>query len=180
VIGFREAVRKHQMLILLRTPWDPQDDPSKTGQLRHPADISKPLREAAKEKANKYQHTYADNHSIPFLPAIFSTSGRKSVIVIFGLWLKRGASITSAWLSKDAKCRSMGEYVELCSRGWSCAQDRQKNLPRRGLKRSQEICLCHLCLATEDRQTCGVSVFISCVIYAVWLCCVVCIWHELL
>ena len=50
--------------------------PSKTGQLRHPADINKPLREAAKEKANKYQHTYANNHSISFLPAIFSTSGR--------------------------------------------------------------------------------------------------------
>ena len=45
-------------------------------QLRHPADINKPLREAAKEKANKYQHTYANNHSISFLPAIFSTSGR--------------------------------------------------------------------------------------------------------
>ena len=54
----------------------PQDDESKTGQLRHPADINKPLREAAKEKANKYQHTYANNHSISFLPAIFSTSGR--------------------------------------------------------------------------------------------------------
>jgi len=32
--------------------------------------------EAAKEKANKYQHTYANNHSISFLSAIFSTSGR--------------------------------------------------------------------------------------------------------
>jgi len=37
----------------------PQDDPSKAGQLRHPADINKPLREAAKEKTNKYQHTFA-------------------------------------------------------------------------------------------------------------------------
>jgi len=40
-------------------------------------DINKPLREAAKEKDNKYQHTYAKNHSISFLPATFiSTSGR--------------------------------------------------------------------------------------------------------
>ena len=54
----------------------PQDGPSKTGQCRHPADMNKPLREAAKEKVNKYQHTYANNHSISFLPAIFSTSGR--------------------------------------------------------------------------------------------------------
>ena len=54
------------------------DDPSKTGQprLRHPADINKPLRVAAKEKVNKYQHTYANNHSISFLPAIFSITGR--------------------------------------------------------------------------------------------------------
>jgi len=35
----------------------PQDGPSKTGQCRHPADMNKPLREAAKEKVNKYQHT---------------------------------------------------------------------------------------------------------------------------
>jgi hypothetical protein len=56
--------------------WGAVGDPSKTGQLRHPADINKPLREAAKEKANKYQHTYANNHNISFLPAIFSTSGR--------------------------------------------------------------------------------------------------------
>jgi len=54
----------------------PQDDPSKTSQLRHPADIYKPLREAARDKVNKYQHTYTNNHSISFLPAIFSTSGR--------------------------------------------------------------------------------------------------------
>jgi hypothetical protein len=48
-----------------------------TGQLRHPADINKQLREAAKEKVKKYQHTYANNnHRISFLPAIFSTSGR--------------------------------------------------------------------------------------------------------
>jgi len=31
---------------------------------------------AKQEKVNKYQHTYANNHSISFLPAIFSTSGR--------------------------------------------------------------------------------------------------------
>jgi len=47
-----------------------------TPMLRHPADIDKPLREAAKEKAKKYQHTYANNHNISFLPAIFNTSGR--------------------------------------------------------------------------------------------------------
>jgi len=37
--------------------WGAAVDPSKTGQLRHPADINKPLREAAKENVNKYQHT---------------------------------------------------------------------------------------------------------------------------
>ena len=56
-----------------RRPWGaPQDDPSKTGQLRHPADLNKPLREAAKEKANKYLNSavlvrYLRNRSVSLL-----------------------------------------------------------------------------------------------------------------
>jgi hypothetical protein len=32
-------------------------NPSKTGQLRHPADMNKPLRAVAQDKVNTYQHT---------------------------------------------------------------------------------------------------------------------------
>lgn len=48
----------------------------RTGKLRHLANFNKPLREAAQESVNKYQHTYGNDHNIPFMPAIFSTSGR--------------------------------------------------------------------------------------------------------
>jgi hypothetical protein len=43
-------------------------------QARHPADINTPLREAGQEKVTGYQDTYANDHNISFMPAIFSTS----------------------------------------------------------------------------------------------------------
>ena len=45
-------------------------------KLRHPADINKPLQEAAKEKIAKYHSDYANDRRISFMPAAFSTSGR--------------------------------------------------------------------------------------------------------
>ena len=45
-------------------------------KLRHPADINKPLRDAAREKVAKYQSDYANDQRITFMPAAFTTSGR--------------------------------------------------------------------------------------------------------
>ena len=45
-------------------------------KLRHPADINKPLQEAAREKVAKYRSDYANDHRITFMPGAFSTSGR--------------------------------------------------------------------------------------------------------
>jgi len=36
------------------------------------------MRVAAQRKTNAYKQTYADNQNIPFLPAIMSTSNRKT------------------------------------------------------------------------------------------------------
>ena len=44
-----------------------------------PADINKPLREAAEEKVAQYQGAYANDHTISFTPGISSTSGRIDV-----------------------------------------------------------------------------------------------------
>ena len=52
------------------------DDPHKMHRLKHPANINKPIQEAAKEKVAKYQSDYANDHRISFMPAAFSTSGR--------------------------------------------------------------------------------------------------------
>ena len=46
------------------------------GKLRSPADINKPLRDAAREKVAKYQSDYANDQRITFMPAAFTTSGR--------------------------------------------------------------------------------------------------------
>ena len=46
------------------------------GKLRSPADLDKPLRDAAREKVAKYQSDYANDQRITFMPAAFSTSGR--------------------------------------------------------------------------------------------------------
>jgi len=62
--------------------WEKADDPSKNGKLRHPADINKPMREEAQLKVTEVQDTYANDHNIVFVPAIFSTSGRIDVEVL--------------------------------------------------------------------------------------------------
>ena len=56
--------------------WGATDEPSKNGQLCYPDDIDRPLREAAQKKVLKYQNAYANDHSITFMPAIASTTGR--------------------------------------------------------------------------------------------------------
>ena len=48
------------------------------GSLSHPQDFDGPMRVAAQRKTNAYKQTYADNQNIPFLPAIMSTSNRKT------------------------------------------------------------------------------------------------------
>ena len=45
-------------------------------KLCHPANINKPLQEAAREKTAKYHSDYANDHRISFMPDVFSTSGR--------------------------------------------------------------------------------------------------------
>ena len=50
--------------------------PHLNGTLSHPDSPDTPLNEAAKRKVNKYRNSYANNHSISFLPAITSTSAR--------------------------------------------------------------------------------------------------------
>ena len=49
-------------LTLMHERWGDTDDPHKMHKLRHPADINKPLQEAAKEKVAKYQSDYANDH----------------------------------------------------------------------------------------------------------------------
>ena len=63
-------------LTLTHERWGDTDDPHKKGQLRSPADLDRPLRDAAREKVVKYQSDYANDQRISFLPAAFSTSGR--------------------------------------------------------------------------------------------------------
>ena len=61
---------------LKQVSWGDTDDPHKMHQLRHPADINKPLREAAREKVAKYQSDYANDQRISFmllLPALSPT-----------------------------------------------------------------------------------------------------------
>ena len=58
-------------------------------KLRHPADINKPLQEAAKEKVAKYQSDYANDQRITFMPAAFTTSGSIDTEFLRG---KRGMS----------------------------------------------------------------------------------------
>ena len=48
----------------------------KMSKLRRPANIDKPLQEAAREKNAKYLSDYANNCYVSFLPAAFSTPGR--------------------------------------------------------------------------------------------------------
>ena len=50
--------------------------PRSNGTLSHPTTPDATLNEAANRKLNKYRNTYANNHSISFLPAITSTSAR--------------------------------------------------------------------------------------------------------
>ena len=50
--------------------------PHLNGTLSHPDTPDAPLNEAAKRKVHKYRNSYANNHSISFLPAITSTSAR--------------------------------------------------------------------------------------------------------
>ena len=63
-------------LTITHERWGDTDDPHKMHKLRYPADINKPLRDAAREKVAKYQSDYANDQRISFLPAAFSTSGR--------------------------------------------------------------------------------------------------------
>ena len=63
-------------LTITHERWGETDDPSKMSKLRHPANINKPLQEAARGKTAKYQSDYANDHRISFMPAVFSTSGR--------------------------------------------------------------------------------------------------------
>ena len=63
-------------LTLTHERWGDTDDPSKLSKLRHPANINKPLQEAASQKPTKYQSDYANDRRISFLPAVSSTSGR--------------------------------------------------------------------------------------------------------
>ena len=53
-----------------------QANPHLNGTLSHPGALDAPLLLAAKRKIDKYQATYANHHSISFLPAITSTSAR--------------------------------------------------------------------------------------------------------
>ena len=63
-------------LTITHERWGDTDDPYKMHKLRHPADINKPLRDAAREKVAKYQSDYANDQRITFMPAAFTTSGR--------------------------------------------------------------------------------------------------------
>ena len=50
------------------------------GCLSHPQDLDAPLHIAAQRKIAAYQQQYADNQNISFLPAIVSTSTRRSKV----------------------------------------------------------------------------------------------------
>ena len=52
------------------------DEPSENGHLCFPDDIKRSLWEPAQKRVLKYQNAYADDHSIAFMPAIASTTGR--------------------------------------------------------------------------------------------------------
>ena len=52
------------------------DEPSKNGKLCYPNDINRTVKEAVQKKIKKYQATYANDHSISFMPAIASTTCR--------------------------------------------------------------------------------------------------------
>ena len=60
-------------LTITHERWGDTDDPYKMHKLRHPADINKPLRDAAREKVAKYQSDYANDQRITFMPAAFTT-----------------------------------------------------------------------------------------------------------
>ena len=63
-------------LTLTHERWGDTDDPHRLHNLRSPADLDKPLRDAAREKVAKYQSDYANDQRITFMPAAFTTSGR--------------------------------------------------------------------------------------------------------
>ena len=65
-------------------------DPSINGHLRYPNDVDRPLNEAAADKVRLYRADYSNrpSHTISFMPAIASTSGRLHSEFVLHLFLQ--------------------------------------------------------------------------------------------
>ena len=65
-------------LRIVHERWGSSSNPSLNGQLHYPAEIDRPLNEAAADKMLQYQADYNNrpSHAISFMPAVAVTSGR--------------------------------------------------------------------------------------------------------